>query len=386
MKLPPLQAGLRLRVVSAAIALGVIVQPLHSQTPPLQIVSPQPDSYISGPTVLRAAVDPSTTPSRVVFFADGREVCVVVAQPFECTWNAGEAVVGHQIRVVANLSNGQRLVQNMRTLDGGTTFRSQVALVQIPVSVRKGSRYVTGLQQSAFRVLENDREQELAGFTAEDVPLELVLAVDVSESVSADLPLLKTAAAQLLAGIPADKPVTILAFNNDVFPLAVRQTEPVLRLQALEKLKPWGGTALYDAIILGLARFGQQPGKKVLVIFTDGEDQGSRATFADAERKLRESEAVLYVMGAGRGLDKDTFRRAMNELSELTGGRAIFTDKMEKLRDMFQELVQELSAQYLLSYVPSNSNPDGTWRRIKVEVKGHDDVRARQGYRAAPSR
>ena len=53
---------------------------------------------------------------------------------------------------------------------------------------------------------------------------------------------------------------------------------------------------------------------------------------------------------------------------------------------MFQELVQELSAQYLLSYVPSNSNPDGTWRRIKVEVKGHDDVRARQGYRAAPSR
>ena len=101
-----------------------------------------------------------------------------------------------------------------------------------------------------------------------------MLAVDVSESVSADLPLLKTAAAQLLAGIPADKPVTILAFNNDVFPLAVRQTEPVLRLQALEKLKPWGGTALYDAIILGLARFGQQPGKKlVLVIFTDGEDQ-----------------------------------------------------------------------------------------------------------------
>lgn len=377
----------RRSIISVAIVFGAVIQPVRSQAPPpLQIVAPEADSYISGPTVLRATVDPSASPTRVIFFADGQELCAVTAPPFECAWNAGEAIVSHQIRVVANLVNGRRLVQNVRTRDAGTIFRSQVAVIQVPVSVRKGSRYVGGLPQSAFRVYENEREQELVGFLAENVPLELVLAIDVSDSVAAELPLLKAAAAQLLGGIPADRAVTILAFNGEVFPLAVREMDPALRLQALEKLKPWGGTALYDAIILGLNRFGQQPGKKVLVVFTDGEDQGSRATLADAQRQLRESEAVLYIMGAGRDLDKDVFRRAMSDLSEVSGGRAMFTDRMERLRDMFGELVQELSAQYLLSYVPSNSNPDGTWRRITVDVKDHDEVRARQGYRAVSSR
>lgn len=377
----------RAGVVGVSIAIAGDLQLLRSQTPPpLQITSPEADSFVSGPTVLRAIVEPSASPTRVIFFADGQEVCGVAAPPFECTWNAGESIVSHQIRVVANLASGQRLVQVLRTRDAGTAFRSQVAVIQVPVSVRKGNRFVAGLPQSAFRVYEDKREQELVEFLAENVPLELVLAIDVSDSVAPDLPMLKAAATELLGGIPADKAVTILAFNSDVFPLAVRQTDPVLRLQALEKLKPWGGTALYDAIILGLGRFGQQPGKKVLVVFTDGEDQGSRATFADAQRRLRDSEAILYIIGAGRGVDKATFQREIGTLSEVTGGRAIFTDKMEKLREVFRELVQELSAQYLLSYVPSNTNPDGTWRRISVEVKGHDEVRARQGYRAVPAR
>jgi Ca-activated chloride channel family protein len=374
-------------VFSVAIAFASVIQTVRSQAPPpLQIVAPEADSFVSGPTVLRASVEPSASPTRVIFFADGQELCAVTAPPFECAWNAGDAIQSHTIRVVANLADGRRLVQNVRTRDVGTTFRSRVAVVQVPVSVRKGSRFVAGLPQTAFRVYEDEREQEVVEFLAENVPLELVLAIDVSDSVAPDLPMLKAAATELLGGIPAGRAVTILAFNTEVFPLAVKQTEPNLRVQALEKLKPWGGTALYDAIILGLGRFGQQPGKKVLVVFTDGEDQGSRATLADARRQLRESEAVLYIMGAGRNLDKDVFKRAMSEISEVSGGRAVFTDKMEKLRDIFRELAQELSAQYLLSYVPSNSDPDGTWRRITVEVKDHDDVRARQGYRAVSAR
>lgn len=374
-------------VLSVAIAFAAVSQPVRSQvTSPLQIVAPNADSYVSGPTVLQAIVEPSASPTRVIFFADGQELCAVTAPPFECAWNAGDAIVSHQLRVVANLADGRRLVQNVRTRGVGASFRSRVAVIQVPVSVRKGNRFVAGLPQTAFRVFEDEREQEVVEFLAENVPLELVLAIDVSDSMAADLPMVKAAATELLSGIPAGRAVTILAFNSEVFPLAVQQPEPKLRLQALEKLKPWGGTALYDAIILGLGRFGTQPGKKVLVVFTDGEDQGSRATLADAQRQLRESEAVLYIVGAGRDSDKDVFRRAMSELSELSGGRAMFSNRMDRLRDMFGELAQELSAQYLLSYVPSNSDPDGTWRRITVEVKDHNEVRARQGYRAVPSR
>ena len=200
------------------------------------------------------------------------------------------------------------------------------------------------------------------------------------------MPALKAAAAELLSAIPRNKPVTVLAFNDEVIPVSVRQTEPAMRLQALEKLESWGGTAFYDAVIMGLHAFGPQPGRKALVVFSDGEDQGSRSTFADVQRRVGETEALIYMIGAGRALNRETFRREMRSLSEPTGGRAIFTDDMEKLGVVFRELVQELSAQYLLSYVPSNPAQDGTWRRIKVDVDGYSDVRARMGYRASPTR
>jgi VWFA-related protein len=287
--------------------------------------------------------------------------------------------------VVVSLANGERLVQTLRTKAAEATFRSQIAAVQIPVTVKDGRRFVGGLPEQAFRIYENDRPEQLVGFIAHDVPLELVIAIDTSASVKADMPAIKAAAAELLSAIPSKQPVTILAFNDQVISIAARQTEPVLRLQALEKLEPWGGTAFYDAVILGLHTFRQQAGRKVLVVFTDGEDQGSRTTFADAQRRVGETEALVYMVGTGRALEREAFRREMRTLSEPTGGRAIFTDDIEKLRDAFRELVQEFSTQYLLSYVPSNPAQDGTWRRIKVAVNGHSDVRARQGYRASPT-
>ena len=369
------------------VTLGSFTLSLWSQQQsPLKIDSPEADSYVSGPTTLRATVEPSVSPTRVVFFADGRQVCQVRTPPFACVWDAGETILSHQIRVVVSLANGERLVQILRTKDSGATFRSQIAAVQVPVTVRDGRRFIGGLPEQAFRIYENDRLEPLVGFIAADVPLELVIAIDVSGSVKNDMPALKAAAAELLSAIPVDKPVTVLAFNDEVFPVVVRQTAAVLRLQALEKLESWGGTALYDAVILGLHTFRQQPGRKVLVVFTDGEDQGSRATLEDAQRRVGETEALVYMVGAGRALDREAFRREMRNLSEPTGGRAIFTENIEKLRDAFRELVQELSAQYLLSYVPSNATQDGTWRRIKVAVSGYSDVRARQGYRASQAR
>jgi Ca-activated chloride channel family protein len=369
------------------MAMAAVIAPLRSQSPSgLRILSPEADSYLSGPTLLRAAVDPGVKPTRVVFFADGREVCALTMPPFECTWNAGQAIVGHQIRVVASVEGGPRLVQTVRTRAAAATFRSQLAIVQVPVSVRDGRRFVAGLPRDAFRIYEDDREERLTGFAAEDVPLELIVAVDVSDSMAADLPQLKTAAAELLGAIPAGTAVTVIAFNHEAFPIAVRQTDPALRLAALDKLKSWGSTALYDTIVLGVNRFGQQQGRKVLVVFTDGEDQGSRATLADAQVQLRDSDAVVYVVGAGRALGSEAFRRGLRVLSEATGGRAIFTDRIDRLREVFRELVEELSAQYLLSYIPTRPDADGTWRRIRVAVKGYDDVRARQGYRAVASR
>jgi Ca-activated chloride channel family protein len=232
-------------------------------------------------------------------------------------------------------------------------------------------------------VFEDDRPERISGFVSENVPLELVVALDISDSVKPELPLLKAAAVEFLAAIPATDFVTVLAFNNNVFPLTVRQTDPAERVKALDRLESWGGTYLYDTMMQGVDLLDQRPGRKVFMVFTDGEDQGSQALLNNVQARLRGSEAIVYMVGAGRSMADDGLRRDMRELSEPTGGRAIFIDKIDKLRDVFRQLIQELSTQYLLSYVPSNASQDDTWRRIRVTVDGFKDVRAREGYRSS---
>ena len=119
-----------------------------------------------------------------------------------------------------------------------------------------------------------------------------------------------------------------------------------------------------------------------MLVFSDGEDQGSHASLADAERRLEASDMTLYMIGQGRGVTMEPLKKVMERLSAPTGGRALFTDSLDELHTAFGQLLDELSNQYLLGYQSTNSKRDDAWRKIKVDVDGHSEVRARQGYRA----
>jgi VWFA-related protein len=126
---------------------------------------------------------------------------------------------------------------------------------------------------------------------------------------------------------------------------------------------------------------GRQTGRKALVVFTDGEDQGSHATLPDVERRLQGSDTTLYMIAQGRGVTLESLKRVMERLVRPTGGRALFTDSIDELHGAFGDLLDELSNQYLLGYASSNDKRDDLWRSIRVDVDGHREVRARQGYR-----
>src|ERR1700676_3617296 len=106
------------RLVGAMFIVAFTVW-AHAQTaapvPRLSILFPEDDAYVSGLTVLRASLDPPGVSAAITFFADGRQLCVVRAAPFECEWEAGRSVDEHQIRVVATLAAGDRLVRTLRT-------------------------------------------------------------------------------------------------------------------------------------------------------------------------------------------------------------------------------------------------------------------------------
>ena len=128
---------------------------------------------------------------------------------------------------------------------------------------------------------------------------------------------------------------------------------------------------------------GRQTGRKALVVFTDGEDQGSHATIDDVERRLQSSDVTLYMIGQGRGVTMEPLKTDHGAARRCrpAAARSSPTASTSCTR-AFADLLDELSNQYLLGYQSTNTTRDDAWRKIKVDVDGHHDVRARQGYRA----
>jgi VWFA-related protein len=374
--------GFSLLVVCAALTIIVAAQGTPDN-PELRILSPGEDAYVSGPTLLRAKVDPPDGVTALTFFVNGRQACALAKLPFECEWDAGPAIAEHQVRAVATLKGGARLVHTIRTKSVGYSERVDVDVVQVTVTVSdEHGRFVRDLPQSAFRVSEDGHAQTISHFASEDVPLELIAAIDISGSMGPAMPRVKTAVKGFLGDVAPEHQVTLLGFNDNIFTLTRKTTDRAERIKAVDRLAPWGSTALYDVLLRGVEMLGRQTGRKALVVFSDGEDQGSHATINDVERRLQSSDVTLYMIGQGRGVTMEPLRRVMERLAAPTGGRAIFTESMDELHAAFGQLLDELSNQYLIGYQSTNTKRDDAWRKIKVDVEGHSEVRARLGYRA----
>jgi Ca-activated chloride channel family protein len=260
-----------------------------------------------------------------------------------------------------------------------------VDVVHITASVTDGSgRFVKGLARQRFKVFEDRAQQDITYFAAENVPLEIIVAVDVSGSMTDAMPQLKQATKKFLSALRPNDRVTVIGFNDNVFTLARPGTDLAARLRAVDRLAPWGGTALYDVIVQAVDQLGRQPGRRVLVVFTDGEDLNSHVPVEAAETRLEASDVVLYPIGQGRAGTTKVLTEILERLARKTGGRAFFQEEKE-LEGVFGNILEELSNQYLLGYVPKNSRRDGAWRAVRVELSDKGlHVRARQGYRLMP--
>jgi Ca-activated chloride channel family protein len=356
----------------------------------VRIVSPGPDTYLSGPVLLKAIVEPpprAREATRVLFYANGRLVCSVVdAARAECPWDAGAEVKEHTIRVVVDLKNGGRIVGTARTKGLEHAETVSVDVVQVTAVVNDGNRFIKGLPKEAFRVFEDGVPQTLSHFSNEGSPLELVVAIDVSQSMAPHMPQLKNAVRRFLSALGPKDQVTLAAFNDHLFTLARRETNSAQRLRAVDRLAPWGGTALFDVIVRGVQLLSKAPGRRVLVVFSDGDDRTSHATIANVEAQMRSTDTTLFMVALGRGAREAQLRSGIQRLITLSGGRGLFVERSEHLEEAFADIVVELSNQYLLGYQSTNAKRDGSWREIAVDLPGSGHtVRARQGYKAPGS-
>ena len=373
---------------SIAIAAAACLSMRASAQAPLtlEIVSPPDGSYISDRLTIEARITPAERRrdvSEVTFYADGKVICRSTdAARLQCAWDAGAIVKPHQFRVVAALTSGERLVATRRTREIDVNEAVSVQIVQINalVSDRNGT-FVRRLTPEQFRVLEDGVPQRILHFATEEAPLEIVIAVDISGSMGAALEELKRAVRQFIAKLKRSDQVTLVAFNEEMFVLAQREQDRAKLSEAIDRLTVFGGTTLYDVIIRSLEMLSRQQGRRSLIVFSDGEDQSSQASFAVVDRALRSSDATLYMVALGRGREVADLRETVQALAEPTGGRGLFADTPADLDTAFTELLDELTHQYLIGFESTNARKDGRWRKLEVDVPGTSHrVRARQGY------
>ena len=260
---------------------------------------------------------------------------------------------------------------------GGTIhFDVDLALVNVTVT-DPYNRLVTGLEPDNFRVYEDNVEQEVVNFSAEDVPISIGVIFDYSGSMSNKIGKAREAAVQFFKTANPQDEFFLVSFNERA-ELTSSFTNSVEDLQSRMMLTaPKGRTALLDAIYLGLSQMrGAHNAKRALLILSDGGDNHSRYNESDIKRLVKEADTQLYAIGIfdplgyrNRSPEELGGPSLLSEVTEMTGGRVFAVEKLDELPDIASKIGMELRNQYVLGYRPSNKAHDARWRKLKIKLR-----------------
>jgi VWFA-related protein len=287
---------------------------------------------------------------------------------------------------------GLLLAAGFFTVGRAQTYRTEVQLVQVAATVTDhDGRLITSLGRDDFIVYEDGVEQTVRFATRERLPVSLGILVDVSDSmygqrIADARAALDRFVLDLLA--PADE-AFLLIFNHAPRLIAPWTYPPRGLAHRLDDVKPFGGTAIYDALMASIPLLSTRRHQRCgMVIVSDGEDNSSDATLYDAVRALVPTDAFVYAIAidepSGPAIARKFSPQALNDVTGPTGG---YTEAIKTSADLpraTERIANELNHQYMLGYMPNHA-PDGKYHSIRVRVRdGSYMVRARRGYVDTP--
>lgn len=265
-----------------------------------------------------------------------------------------------------------------RPIKPGRLIQLDVDLALLNVTVTDPyNRLVTGLEPDNFRVYEDNIEQEVVTFSAEDVPISIGVIFDFSGSMSNKVGKAREAAVQFFKTANPQDEFFLVSFNERA-ELSSSFTNSVEDLQSRMMLTaPKGRTALLDALYLGLSQMrGAHNAKRALLILSDGGDNHSRYNESDIKRLVKEADTQLYAIGIfdpigsrNRSPEELNGPSLLSEVTEMTGGRVFNVERLEDLPDIASKIGMELRNQYVLGYRPSNKAHDARWRKVKIKLR-----------------
>jgi len=258
-------------------------------------------------------------------------------------------------------------------------LRVDVELVNIfPTVQNPGGGFVTGLTAEDFRVYEDGVEQKISNFETQNVSSAVGVLLDTSLSEVDILPLMKTGLLDFVHHSTSFTELFVMTFGTRVR-IFHDVGQPVERLEAnLKTLGVQGTSVFYDALVEGLRRVGgEAPQRKALLVFTDGNDTGSKNGFREVLLEAQKAGALLYFIPIGaRGILID--EKTVEDLAKETGGRVIYLTRSQPVPPAMESIRQELSRQYYLGYYTSRKPG---FHSLRVEVPGRDvRIRAKSGF------
>jgi VWFA-related protein len=294
------------------------------------------------------------------------------------------------------------------SLAGGLAFAAPPAQIRVEVNIvnlfatvrDKHKAIVTGLKQDDFQVYEDGQPQEITYFSAEsNLPITLGILMDTSGSEYFMLSGEKEAGSRFLARVLRKGDLAmVMSFDTDVDLLADFTDDRGMLDRAINRAQinapssgmitqgplpssGTGGTNFYDAVYLAAHdKLSSEAGRKAIVVLTDAEDTGSKLNLGDAIEAAQRTDTVVHVLlVAADGGDQSVAKR----LTDDTGGRMIIVRNEKNLEQAFDQISEELRSQYTIGYAPTNKKRDGSYRKIKVEMKDKEySVLTRRGYYA----
>ncbi len=274
------------------------------------------------------------------------------------------------------------------TIARAQVYRTQVELVQVQVTVTdRDGRLITNLERSDFTIREDNTDQTVALLSHERLPVSLGILVDISDSMYgkriADA---RAALDRFVLDLLAQNDEAFLLVFNHAPRLVAPWTFPPRGLaHQLDDVKPFGGTAAYDAVVASLPLLGSRRNPRCgLVLVSDGEDNSSDHSLYDAIRDVDPTDAFVYAIAidepSGPAIARRFSPQALNDLTGPTGGYTEVINTSADLPQATERIANELNHQYTIAYMPNHS-ADGKYHSIRVRVRnGSYFVRARRGY------
>jgi VWFA-related protein len=271
-------------------------------------------------------------------------------------------------------------------------FRTAIDLTTVTATVvDKNGALVTALPADAFDVFEDGQLQTITQFTNERVPVSLAVLLDVSDSMyGRRIEDAREAIERFVLDLlDRGDEFSILAFNHQQHLLTSWTSEPAVASSVMQRLKPFGSTAIYDAIAAALPLVASRNRQRgALLLISDGADTASDRTLREVRSALLRTDAFVYAIAIDSPdrwpINAPINASALAEVTDQSGGRTKVVRSSADLSVALTEIADELNSQYLIGYT-SPKGPDGQYHSIRVRVRGTDDrVRARNGYVAEP--